>query len=149
MANNLKLDPFDMILFGATGDLAMRKLVRALFRRAAAGQIPAGSKIIGVARSDLTSEQYLGEARMALEKYLNPGELTPEKWDVFAGLVTYVHRSVVQEQVRQPIPTGDRELGQERARGTVRTKRPGRRPDPDRLAAELRDWLRDRLVHGA
>src|SRR5262245_48909279 len=90
MANNLKLDPFDMVLFGATGDLAMRKLVRALFRRAAAGQIPAGSKIIGVARADLTTEQYLGEARTALEKYLQIGELTPEKWDQFAGLVTYV-----------------------------------------------------------
>jgi len=90
MANNLKLDPFDMVLFGATGDLAMRKLVRALFRRAAAGQIPPGSKIIGVARADLTSEQYLGDARTALEKYLQPGELTSEKWDLFASLVTYV-----------------------------------------------------------
>jgi glucose-6-phosphate 1-dehydrogenase len=97
MANNLKLDPFDMILFGATGDLAMRKLVRALFRRAAAGQIPAGSKIIGVARSDFTSEQYLGEARTALEKYLNPGELTPEKWDLFASLVTYVRADATVE----------------------------------------------------
>ncbi len=48
MANNLKLDPFDVVLFGATGDLAKRKLVRALYRRAAAGRFPTGSKIIGV-----------------------------------------------------------------------------------------------------
>lgn len=90
MANNLKLDPFDVVLFGATGDLAKRKLVRALYRRAAAGQIPAGSKIIGAARAELTREQYLEEARASLEKFLNPGELTPEKWDFFSKLVTYV-----------------------------------------------------------
>jgi glucose-6-phosphate 1-dehydrogenase len=90
MANNLKLDPFDVVLFGATGDLAKRKLVRALYRRAAAGQIPAGSKIIGLARSDLSREQYLEEVHVSLEKYLNPGELTPERWDGFCKLVTYL-----------------------------------------------------------
>jgi glucose-6-phosphate 1-dehydrogenase len=90
MATNLKLDPFDVVLFGATGDLAKRKLVRALYRRAAAGQIPAGSKIIGCARAELTREQYLDEARASLEKYLNAGELTPKGWDFFASLVTYV-----------------------------------------------------------
>jgi len=48
-----KLDPFDIILFGATGDLAMRKLMRAMYRRVAAGQIAPGAKIFAVARSDL------------------------------------------------------------------------------------------------
>ncbi len=90
MTNNLKLDPFDMVLFGATGDLAMRKLVRALYRRATAGQIPPGSKIIGLARADLTREQYLEEVRASLEKYLVAGELTPQRWDLFCGLVTYL-----------------------------------------------------------
>ena len=90
MANNLKLDPFDVVLFGATGDLAKRKLVRALYRRAAAGQIPPGSKLIGAARADLSREQYLEEVHASLEKFLNPGELTPEQWDIFSQLVTYV-----------------------------------------------------------
>src|SRR5688572_24717310 len=90
MNNNAKLEPFDMVLFGATGDLAMRKLVRALYRRAIAGQIPAGSKIIGLARADLTREQYLGEVRSALEKYCKPGEISPQQWDTFASLVTYL-----------------------------------------------------------
>jgi glucose-6-phosphate 1-dehydrogenase len=90
MANNLKLDPFDVVLFGATGDLAKRKLVRAMFRRAACGQIPEGSKIIGCARADLTREQYLEDVRTSLEKYLNPGELAPDKWEFFSKLVTYV-----------------------------------------------------------
>jgi glucose-6-phosphate 1-dehydrogenase len=90
MNNNAKLEPFDMVLFGATGDLAMRKLVRALYRRAIAGQIPAGSKIIGLARADLTREQYLGEVRAALEKHCKAGEISPEHWEFFANLVTYL-----------------------------------------------------------
>ena len=42
---------FDMLLFGATGDLALRKLVPALYRRHLAGHIGAGARIVGVART--------------------------------------------------------------------------------------------------
>ena len=90
MATQQKLEPFDIVLFGGTGDLAMRKLVRAMYRRVAAGQIPSGSKIIAVARADLTREQYLAEAREKLEKYLNAGELVPAHWDSFSSVVDYM-----------------------------------------------------------
>ena len=43
---------FDLVIFGATGDLAMRKLLPALFRRHVDGQIPAGTRILGVAREE-------------------------------------------------------------------------------------------------
>lgn len=41
---------FDLVLVGATGDLALRKLFPALARRAAEGVLPEGSRIIGVVR---------------------------------------------------------------------------------------------------
>ena len=44
----ISVDPFDMVVFGATGDLAARKLMPALFRRDVAGQIPTEARIIGV-----------------------------------------------------------------------------------------------------
>jgi glucose-6-phosphate 1-dehydrogenase len=90
MATIQKLEPFDIVLFGATGDLAMRKLMRALYRRVCAGQIPKGSKILGLARSDLTRQQYLEEVRVNLEKYLGPKEFVPEHWEVFCGFVDYL-----------------------------------------------------------
>ncbi len=40
---------FDLLLFGAPGDLALRKLGPALYRRHAAGQFVAGSRVLGVA----------------------------------------------------------------------------------------------------
>jgi len=90
MATPAKLDPFDIILFGATGDLAMRKLVRALYRRVCAGQIPKGSKILGLARSDLTTAKYLDGVRAHLEKELNPQEFRDADWESFRSFVEYV-----------------------------------------------------------
>ena len=45
---------FDLILFGGTGDLVWRKLLPALFQAFRHGSLPAGGRIVGVARDDLT-----------------------------------------------------------------------------------------------
>jgi glucose-6-phosphate 1-dehydrogenase len=90
MATPQKLEPFDIVLFGATGDLAMRKLMRAMYRRVCSGQIPKGSKIIGLARADLTREKYLDEVKSRLEKYCNPNEFNANDWENFCGFVEYV-----------------------------------------------------------
>ena len=90
MATIQKPDPFDIVLFGATGDLSMRKLMRAMYRRVAAGQIPKGSKILALARSDLTKEKFLEEVRGHVEKNLNPKEFAAEQWDTFCGFVDYL-----------------------------------------------------------
>ena len=57
------MQAFDLVLFGGTGDLAMRKLLPALFRRHLAGQIPASSRVLGVARGALTREAYVAQVR--------------------------------------------------------------------------------------
>jgi glucose-6-phosphate 1-dehydrogenase len=49
---------FDLVLFGGTGDLAWRKLMPALFQAFRHGTLPEGGRIIGVARDDLSHEQY-------------------------------------------------------------------------------------------
>src|SRR5216684_4496929 len=43
--------PCAMVIFGATGDLARRKLVPALYNLARAGHLPAGFSVVGFARS--------------------------------------------------------------------------------------------------
>ncbi len=54
----IPVDPFDLVIFGGTGDLARRKILPALYRRFCAGQWPEGARIIGVARSELNSDGY-------------------------------------------------------------------------------------------
>ena len=49
---------FDMVVFGGSGDLAMRKLLPALYYCHKNRQLPEG-RIIGVSRGDLTRDGYL------------------------------------------------------------------------------------------
>ncbi|HET8899835.1 MAG TPA: glucose-6-phosphate dehydrogenase [Rhodanobacteraceae bacterium] len=60
--------PFDLVIFGATGDLAMRKLLPALFRRHADGQITADSRILGVAREAQDLASFRQRTELALRK---------------------------------------------------------------------------------
>ena len=54
----IPVEPFDLVIFGGTGDLARRKILPGLFRRFCAGQIPAESQIIGAARSEHDAAEF-------------------------------------------------------------------------------------------
>ena len=54
---------FDCVVFGATGDLTLRKLLPALYYRFRDGQMPPDSRIIGAARSDLDGRRRSATAR--------------------------------------------------------------------------------------
>jgi glucose-6-phosphate 1-dehydrogenase len=62
----LPVELFDLVIFGGTGDLAVRKLLPAMFHRFVDGQIQPGSRIIGVAREALDDEGYRKQVRAAL-----------------------------------------------------------------------------------
>jgi glucose-6-phosphate 1-dehydrogenase len=49
---------FDLVLFGGTGDLAWRKLMPALFQAYRHGKLPAGGRILAVARDERSDETY-------------------------------------------------------------------------------------------
>ena len=69
-AQVIPVEPFDIVVFGATGDLAQRKLLPALYYRSADGQIPKESRIFGVARSELDDDGFRAKAREALETHV-------------------------------------------------------------------------------
>jgi len=78
------VDSFDLVIFGGTGDLALRKLLPALFHRFADGQIPADSRIIGVARETLDDAAYRAQVREWLAGKGDAGKL-----DAFLQRVGY------------------------------------------------------------
>ncbi|GAB3040327.1 MULTISPECIES: glucose-6-phosphate dehydrogenase [Oleiagrimonas] len=80
---------FDLVIFGGTGDLAMRKLLPALFRRFADEQIPLQSRILGVAREDQADGEYRDRVREALEKAVGGDDALGAKIDDFLELVSY------------------------------------------------------------
>src|SRR6185503_16695074 len=83
------LPTFDLILFGGTGDLAMRKLLPALYRRSCAGQVNAESRIIGAARSQLSRDEYLQQVHATCESHLGSA-FDAAKWTQFAERLQYV-----------------------------------------------------------
>ena len=65
----IPVDPFDYVVFGATGDLAQRKLLPALLERVRDGQIVDGSRILGVAHDIGDTEDWLSSVRDGLGRF--------------------------------------------------------------------------------
>jgi glucose-6-phosphate 1-dehydrogenase len=65
----IKPDPFSLVIFGATGDLAARKLLPALFRLYHHGFLPEDFCIVGLGRRDKGDEGFRAEVRQAFEKF--------------------------------------------------------------------------------
>ncbi|WP_397541994.1 glucose-6-phosphate dehydrogenase [Roseovarius salis] len=62
----IPVEPFDLVVFGATGDLARRKILPGLFHRFVVGQMPQEARIIGVARSEMSVEAFRDAVRDTL-----------------------------------------------------------------------------------
>ena len=83
------VDPFDCIVFGATGDLTLRKLLPALYNRYRDGQIPDDARIIGAARSDYDDAGFRAHALDALGRFVAKPDQDKAVADRFAKLVHY------------------------------------------------------------
>jgi glucose-6-phosphate 1-dehydrogenase len=90
MAQLVPVDVFDLIIFGGTGDLALRKLLPALYHRDRDGQITGDSRILSVGRSALTRDEYLGLVEKALQDNLDSGEFDADFWMEFSQRIQYV-----------------------------------------------------------
>src|ERR1700728_883531 len=80
--------PQVVVLVGATGDLARRKLLPGLFHLCTAGFIP-GSRIIGVSLDDFDRDSLRDFARNALDEVSNR-KVYAEDWNTFAQNLDYV-----------------------------------------------------------
>src|SRR5436305_11226632 len=58
-----------LVIFGATGDLAHRKLLPALYNLAHEGALPERFELIGVARSTYSDEDFRQLARESIERF--------------------------------------------------------------------------------
>jgi glucose-6-phosphate 1-dehydrogenase len=66
---HLPVYPTSMVVFGATGDLARRKLLPALYNLAHDGALPERIALIGVSRGAQSSEEFRAMARKAIERF--------------------------------------------------------------------------------
>lgn len=82
--------PFDIIIFGGTGDLTIRKLLPALYYRYLDKQIPPQTRIIGTARSKLTTEEFRSRVLDGLNQFVQDTYKNSDDMKAFLNLVFYV-----------------------------------------------------------
>ena len=67
--NGRKIPPMQIVVFGASGDLAKRKLMPALYSLYRQGLLPEHYAFLGYARTDYTDEAYRDEVRKSMETF--------------------------------------------------------------------------------
>ena len=82
----LPLDPCTIVIFGASGDLAARKLIPALFNLYRNGGLPDPFRIVGCARTAMDHEEF----RAKLKEHLALDEPSKRsQWNDFVALLHY------------------------------------------------------------
>lgn len=89
MAQLIPVDTFDLIIFGGTGDLAMRKLLPALYHRDCDSQITPDSRIVAASRGAMSREEYLLKVKASLESNLADGDFDEARWQGFSERLHY------------------------------------------------------------
>src|SRR5215472_8162130 len=100
-----------IVVFGATGDLAHRKLLPGLFHLATAGLMPDRYEIIGVSPQDMTGEQFRHLARQAVADF---GTVKPTgaNWEAFQRRLSYISADPARTlPLVEAIATAERQIG--------------------------------------
>ncbi|WGW03159.1 glucose-6-phosphate dehydrogenase [Tropicibacter oceani] len=85
----IPVDPFDLVIFGGTGDLARRKILPGLFRRFCAGQMPEGAQIIGAARTEMDDAGFRDMVAEAIREFGGGRSCEDGTLDEFLKLIGY------------------------------------------------------------
>lgn len=86
----IPVDPFDLVIFGGTGDLARRKILPGLYRRFWAGQMPEGARVIGASRKEMSDDAFRDFTRTAIAEFAIEGGGDAAKVDAFLAQLRYV-----------------------------------------------------------
>ena len=91
------MNPVDLIIFGATGDLSARKLFPALFQLDVADLLPLDLRIAAVARQEQSIDSFQQDLRSKMAGYMRQ-EINEMVWERFAGRFSYLSADFSQPQ---------------------------------------------------
>src|SRR3954447_16035999 len=84
-----KPEPHVLVLFGATGDLARRKLIPGLFHLQQVGLMPDDYRIVGASLDAIDHDTFVQHVRDALGEFCRM-EVDDESWKTFSERLSYV-----------------------------------------------------------
>ena len=91
------MNPVDLIIFGATGDLSARKLFPALFQLDAADLLPLDLRIAAVARQEQSIDSFQHDLRSKMAGYMRQ-DIDEIVWERFAGRFSYLSADFSEPQ---------------------------------------------------
>jgi glucose-6-phosphate 1-dehydrogenase len=89
---------FDLVFFGGTGDLTWRKLMPALFQAFRHGKLPAGGRILAVARDEQSDDKYRAWLKDRFQEVEGAKRPTDEEFARFADMLHYRRMDLSQPE---------------------------------------------------
>ncbi|MGB8507145.1 MAG: glucose-6-phosphate dehydrogenase [Pyrinomonadaceae bacterium] len=109
--------PCAIVIFGASGDLARRKLIPALYRLVQGRLLPAEVAIIGFARTEMTTDEFRSRMKEAVVEFSEDKSVDEEVWNSFAQGIQYMPGDVKNpddyQKLKELLAAADRERGTE------------------------------------
>ena len=136
--------PQVVVLVGATGDLARRKLLPGLFHLACAGFIP-GSRIIGVSLDPLDADGFRAFAREALGEF-STRKIVEDDWNKFAQCLDYVPLAAGAEALRIAVEKAEKAIDGESRRLHYLSVPPNAALSAVRMLGEAKLVERSRII---
>ncbi|MBA2384413.1 MAG: glucose-6-phosphate dehydrogenase [Actinobacteria bacterium] len=109
-------DPCALVVFGASGDLTRRKLFPALYSLAVRGLLPERFGIVGVARTEQTTKEWVVSMKSAVDEH-GRDELRGDAWDEIAGGMRYVATDFADDEGEDAVVAALGELDEQRGTG--------------------------------
>ena len=91
--------PLDMIIFGGMGDLAVRKLLPALYMAHLHGNLPPGTRIVSTGRQEFDRNAYLAFVEEKSRPFIAEANFADEAWRGFLQLLEFVRVDVQQDDL--------------------------------------------------
>src|ERR1700761_1980938 len=85
-----RVPPCAMVIFGASGDLAKRKLLPSLYRLFYERRISPSFAMIGTSRSPMSDDQFRDRMKDSVSKFLEEAPFDEDVWTSFAQSLFYV-----------------------------------------------------------
>jgi glucose-6-phosphate 1-dehydrogenase len=106
--------PCALVLFGASGDLAKRKLIPALYNLAAAGFLPDEFAVVGISRSPMSDDDFRQKMIQDLATF-ETATLDPQRVEWLRGRLSYMSGDLDQaatfDRLRDALAAADKQWG--------------------------------------
>ena len=109
-------DPCSIVIFGASGDLTRRKIFPALYSLAVRRLLPERFGIVGVARTEQTTKQWVADMKKAVKEH-GRDELQAGVWNELAAGMRYVSTDFADDRGEDDVVDALRELDEKRGCG--------------------------------